>query len=134
MKVVIDVSMIIHLLLFDRTTLNRASELISEFEAPHLYKSECANALLQYIKHDKLSSDVSIEYWNMAHDFISQFHSLDIRLIELVISLSIQHRISAYDAQYLAIAKSKQLKLFTRDKKLAKAAESENLLFDMSLI
>lgn len=90
---------------------------------PSLWPFEVASCLLVAERRNRISADQSVE-------FIHQLRQLQIHierreslwLWQAILPLARQHRLSAYDAAYLDLAKRESLPLATRDAHLHHAA------------
>jgi len=82
---------------------------------PPLWQSEFCNVMLGYIRRDDIALDTAIVYFQEAKQVIRIDQSPP---AQSVLSLSIQHNISAYDATYAALAQQKNVQHVTYDKKL----------------
>lgn len=87
-----------------------------KWAAPPLWRSEFRNVLSLYIRHKSLPQEVAMECMNKAESLMGE------RAYEvnsgMVLSLTSQHPISAYDAEYVSLAKSLRVPLVTTDKKI----------------
>ena len=126
MRIVLDVSAVVPVILGnDKVTHNilRQCDIIL---APALYQSELGNTLLQYLKHDVISADEAIAYFEQGVNLISKFVDMHITFTDIMLT-ALKLSISYYDAEYLHLARSSGCKLLTGDKKLQIAAISESL-------
>ena len=86
---------------------------------PPLWRSEFLNVLAVAVKNDILDSEQAFRAWRVA---VRLFGRSEIEPGgEAVLSVAISDAISAYDAQFVALARAKSLLLVTGDKKLRRA-------------
>jgi predicted nucleic acid-binding protein len=94
-----------------------------DFLAPMLLKYEMANALKSAVLQKRLAL-------NLAKEILVKFLQLPIIYIETdfqkALDLAIKHKISAYDASYIQLAKTRNLKFISLDAKLTRLAKREN--------
>ena len=84
--------------------------------APVLWKSEFRNVLALYMRKGFLSYENSILLLNEVESFMKE-HEFDVNSND-VMKLVSNSNCSAYDCEYVALAQSLNLKLYTSDKKL----------------
>ncbi|HEX4086866.1 MAG TPA: type II toxin-antitoxin system VapC family toxin [Chthoniobacteraceae bacterium] len=87
--------------------------------APNLWRYEFKNVLATYIRFAGLSVETAIEVFDKAAEIILP-QNVEIASA-MIIRLASERKLSAYDAEYLALAASIDLKLVTLDKGLLKA-------------
>jgi predicted nucleic acid-binding protein len=120
--IVVDVNVIAYLLIHgektsDAQTLRR---LEPEWLVPNLWRDEFLNILATYVRQGGTGIDSAKNLWRSAEVLFSVNEcSAD---PSLVLELSDRYRVSAYDAQYLAVAIDSSLTLVTEDKALRRAA------------
>ncbi|HPO17493.1 MAG TPA: type II toxin-antitoxin system VapC family toxin [Candidatus Hydrogenedentes bacterium] len=126
-KWVIDASVAIKLLVdeedSDRVHLffARGTETgVARYYVPGIFFVECANVLWKYVtRHDYPAAHAQK---NLSRLFDFGFNVLDTSLLaENAFKLAIKHRISVYDASYLAASSFVPSPLITADNRLAKA-------------
>lgn len=88
---------------------------------PTLWWFEMLNIVAMNERRGRLSAESSAE-------FLALLHDLDIEIDQspdqvVILSLAREHRLTAYDAAYLALALRERLPLATFDRELAKAAQ-----------
>ena len=126
-RVAVDASVALKWRLKDEEATAQADALLDdflsgalEFLVPTLFDYEIANALYVAVIRDRLTEDDAL---TALQDF-QQYNIQRIPFRELqkqTFKLAYQHRRSAYDSAYLALAQSENLWLYTGDKKLANA-------------
>ena len=84
------------------------------WRAPRLWRYEVLNALSNLMKAGMISKVKVSEVYNRASAFM-QYHEQD-ALPERVIDLVDNHKLTAYDAQYAALAIENHCPVYTRDK------------------
>lgn len=97
-----------------------------DWAVPALWRSELRNVLALYLRKSLINFDVALtiqtEMEAMFHDREYNVSSLDVLL------LITQSSCSAYDCEFVALAKSFGCKLVTMDKKLAQAFPDMTIL------
>lgn len=90
-----------------------------EWRLPELWRHEYLNILATYVKHGAVTVAVAGRLWRQATHLLASFtrpvdmlHALD---------LAARHGISAYDAQFLALAQGLGIRCVTEDRSLLKA-------------
>ena len=90
---------------------------MSGLYVPDLFFVECANVLWQYVRR----TPYPVEQARQSMVRLKQF-ALKVTptgdLVSVALDLAIAHRISAYDACYLALAQRLEIELVTADQKL----------------
>lgn len=111
----------------DNTLAEQAMMRMAEEDAvaPDLLRHEIRSILLSAEKRERISAD-------FVHSALARFRGLPLQLVgpgddTEVVRLSRKHRLSAYDAAYLALALLEQLPLATLDRRLADAAGAEGV-------
>jgi predicted nucleic acid-binding protein len=122
--IVVDVNVIAYLLIAgDKTQLaQQVYQKEPSWFAPTLWRHEFLNILATFVRHGggKLSDVESI--WQQATTQFSQ-HQREVEMLA-ALQLATQHNISAYDAQYIALAHQLNTVCVSEDQKLAKAFPS----------
>ena len=91
-----------------------------ELHAPALLSFELANTCLKKLKREPAASrETILDQHRFAQHLPVKVHEID---FEELLPLAEQHKLSAYDASYLWLARSLGLELVTLDDKLNKAA------------
>lgn len=138
----IDASVVLSFLLPDEINQEQARKLFSEYSkgklrfiAPLLLNCEITNGLKTAIIRKRISL-------KRGKQLLEQFLKLKIALIggenfTQVLELAIEYGISAYDAEYVSLAKKEECQLLTADKKLinqiGKRYSSIKLLVDLKI-
>ncbi len=87
-----------------------------EWAAPILWRSEFRNLLATYIRHSRMLMADAIGYFGDAEKFLlGREHVGDSRII---LSLAHESGRSAYDCEFVAVAKDLRVPLVTNDRKL----------------
>ena len=100
---------------------------------PRLWEYEVSNVMSNLIKHKLVTMSQCLEFWDL-------LQQLDITVVELDqtyglssrILLSVEEKISTYDAAYLDLASYLNIQLATTDKKLMQAAKNLQRFFTIS--
>lgn len=88
----------------------------SKWATPPLWRSELRNVLTLYVRHKSMSPEIALDRMNEAESILSEWeYEVD---TEMVLDLTKRHPISAYDAEYVSLAKSLDVPLVTTDKKI----------------
>ena len=90
----------------------------SIWAAPYLWRSEFRNILTVYLRQKILTLDECIERINSANKLL-QNHEFELDS-DSVLSLASSCSLSAYDCEYVVLARQLSLKLVTNDKKIIK--------------
>ena len=118
--IVVDTNVIAYLFIKGEKTESAKSLLLydSEWIAPFLWKSEFRNILALYLRKKYLRFDDALLILNEAENFMSEneFEVNSKEILELVNNSNC----SAYDCEFVALAKRLNLKLYTLDKKIFK--------------
>jgi predicted nucleic acid-binding protein len=126
---VVDASIAGAWLLPDETSIVADAALIrlesDEAIVPDLFRHEVLNLLLSAERRNRISIEVLYDALHRLETF--RLRTETIANSNLVIDLSRKHRLSGYDATYLAVAKHLQLPLATLDKHLIAAATAEDV-------
>ena len=91
-------------------------QLDSRWATPPLWRSDLRNVLTLYVRHKSMSPEFALDRMNEAESILSEWeYEVD---TEMVLDLTKRHPISAYDAEYVSLAKSIDVPLVTTDKKI----------------
>ncbi len=118
--IVADVNLIAYLLIRGNQTqkVQNVYQLDPEWKLPYLWRHEFLNILNKYVQHGGMPIEQSYILWEKAIDtFLTSECPVD---YQDVLSVSVQYGISAYDAQYVSLAKQLEIKLITEDKSLSR--------------
>ena len=116
--IVVDTNIITYrLIIGDKTDKTiELEKLDSDWIAPVLWRFEFLNVLSTLTKNNYLEIDQNILIWKNAESLLqNKEYSVD---PEAVLKISVENKISAYDAQYIVLAKMYKTKCITEDKKL----------------
>ena len=119
--IVVDTNVISYLLL--PTPMTTAAENLylndAEWSAPLLWRSELRNVLALYMRKELLALDAALALQEKAQDLLEgrefQVQSTD------VLRLAHSSGCSAYDCEFISLAKDLGTRLYTADKRLLKA-------------
>ena len=91
----------------------------SEWVAPMLWRSEFRNTLATYVRHGEMSLDQAIRIQDEAEALMngSEYEVESIAVLRLAESSGC----SAYDCEYVALAKNLGVRLFTMDRQVLRA-------------
>ena len=116
--VVVDVNVLVYLLTDSpsRALARRVHEIDPVWRVPPLWRHELLNVLATLTRQQVLDQDGALTLWRNALGLLgSREQQPD---MEQALSLAIGQRISAYDAQYVALAIACAVPLISEDKKL----------------
>ncbi len=119
--IVVDTNVITYLIL-QRDKTDQAQTLYrkdSDWIVPALWRHEFLNVLANYVRHGGVDYNDVEKAWNQA---ISCFGDKE-RQVDMLFALRLAgtHNISAYDAQYIALAENLGVTCITEDQRLLKA-------------
>lgn len=90
----------------------------SSWIAPPLWQSEFRNLLLNYIRHDVMNLEEGI---NLMEDALITMQNRDLTPSNnLILTLAANSSLSAYDCEFVALAREINCKLVTVDKQIIK--------------
>lgn len=98
-----------------------------EGHVPDVAYAETVSGLTKYVRSDLLPATLAGEILEQVVK-LPLFAHRHARLARASLSLALEHRLSAYDASYLALAQSLDVPLVTADRRLAAAAGNAELL------
>jgi predicted nucleic acid-binding protein len=118
--IVVDTSVIAYLLIYGEYSQNarRLFKKDPEWISPYLWRSEFRSVLSLYMRKGFLSYPDSILLMKEAENLLLGME-YEVRS-ETVLEIINNSKISAYDAEFIALAKDLKLKLYTSDKSLLK--------------
>ena len=100
----------------------------SEWAAPILWRSEFRNVLAFYMRHQNLELEKAIKIMNEATHLMNEN---EYEVISLdVLQLAESSGCSAYDCEFVALAKDLGVSLITSDKKVLKAFPQYTISLD----
>ena len=116
--VVVDTNILVYLLLPSDFSLDveKLYETDSDWCAPYLWKSEFRNVLAGYFRKQLISRDALEVFFEQAQALVrgNEYDVASSAIFELVKNSSC----SAYDCEYIALAKELEVSCFTYDKKI----------------
>ena len=118
--IVVDVNVVAYLLVEGEKTAaaQRLLQRYPDWRLPVLWRHEYLNILATFARAGGVTADEARMLWRRAVAlFVPQELSVD---MESALALAVRHRISAYDAQYLALAQQIKTICVTEDKRLLK--------------
>jgi predicted nucleic acid-binding protein len=97
----------------------------SDWVLPELWRHEYLNVLANYLRFDHTPMETLLAAWQQATSLFKN----SVKPVDMLQALRLAGdlNISAYDAQYLALAQTFDIKLVTEDRKLRKAAPDMTL-------
>ncbi len=101
----------------EHTALARHAQMLDPAWAlPSLWQHEFLNALVMMERHQDVSEHMAMEIWRATRsEFALQERAVD---IERAMHLAVQHHITGYDAQFVALAEELDVPLLTEDRDL----------------
>lgn len=116
--IVVDTNVITYLVIEGQQTriAERIMEADHEWIAPYLWRSEFRNALVKYLRRDLISLDEAHEYMRIAVKVMggSEYAVPS----AAVLALANRSRLSAYDCEFVVLARLRRLPLITADQKI----------------
>ena len=118
--IVVDTNIISYF--YIHSNFNRQAERIHEIDsiwaAPRLWRSEFRNVLISHIRKKRLTFAESIDIFKVA-EILMKGNEYDVSSSQ-VIRLSYESGCSAYDCEYVYLARHLDVRLITEDKKIIK--------------
>lgn len=119
--IIVDTNIITYLFIEGENTVKAENALKkdSEWAAPILWRSEFRNVLSFYMRHQNLELDKAIKIMNEATHLMNknEYNVISLDVLQLAESSGC----SAYDCEFVALAKDLGISLVTLDKKVLKA-------------
>lgn len=114
--IVVDVNVIAYLLIAGKKTAEARAvrELDADWIVPDLWRDEFLNILATYVRHGGTDLQTATALWLSALALFEGKESVADSITTL--DLAVRHQLSAYDAQYLAVAADYGVRLITEDK------------------
>lgn len=128
--IVVDTNVITYLFIEGENTSKAEDALKSdeEWAAPILWRSEFRNVLAFYIRNQSLELDKAIKIMNEAANLMND-NEYDVISLD-VLKLAELSECSAYDCEFVALAKDLDIPLITLDKKVLKAFPQYTISLD----
>lgn len=125
--IVVDVNVIAYLLIQGEKTADAQAvrQLDPDWYVPDLWRDEWLNILATYVRQRGIALVTAKELWQTAVDLFAGYEQRADPLT--VLDLASRFGISAYDAQYLAVATALGAKLMTEDQALCRAAPQQTI-------
>lgn len=119
--IVVDVNVIAYLLIAGEKTAEAHAvwQLDADWIVPDLWRDEFLNILSTYIRHGGTSLETATTLWLSAVGLFEGKESVAGPIATL--ELAERYQLSAYDAQYLAVAMAYDARIITEDKALLRA-------------
>lgn len=128
--IVVDTNIVTYLLIDGAHTAQaeKALQKDGSWAAPVLWKSEFRNVLSVYIRRQYLELDQAVKLMNEAEYLLNdnQYHVSSLE----VLKLALVSGCSAYDCEFVALAKDLGIPLITLDKKILKAFPNFSIALD----
>ena len=119
--IVIDTNLVAYALIEGaRTALAfQVQEKDAQWRLPVLWQHEFLNILATYVQHAGMEPHEALAIWDRALTLLTPCE----RLVDMTLALhlALTHRVSAYDAQFIALAQSLNVVCLTEDRRLLKA-------------
>lgn len=129
--IVVDTNIIAYLIVRGEQTENATKAMMrdSEWHAPLLWRSEFTNVLAQHVRLRELPLASAKEHFHFAESLMKgREHAVDARE---VLDVSISSGASAYDCEFIVLARDLRVDFVTTDRKLAvRFPEQARLLAD----
>lgn len=128
--IVVDTNIITYLFIEGENTAKAESVLQknAEWAAPILWRSEFRNVLAFYMRHQNLELDKAVKIMNAAVHLMNE-HEYDVISLD-VLQLAESSGCSAYDCEFVALAKNLGVSLVTSDKKILKTFPQYTISLD----
>lgn len=125
--IAVDVNVIAYLLIAGEKTVEarQVHELDADWVVPNLWRDEFLNILATYVRQGGTSLESAKKLWSSAVDLFEGKERVAGSIATL--ELADQYRLSAYDAQYLAVAVEFGVTLITEDKSLLRTVPQHTL-------
>ena len=126
--IVVDTNVIAYLFIKGERTQSAQRLLTyhSDWAVPALWRHEFLNILATFVNHGGGNTTDALILWQKAHSLMAN-RELEVSLSDTLI-LATTSKISAYDAQFITLAKNLGCPLITEDKKLHKIfAEAKSM-------
>ena len=121
--IVVDASVVVYLLLPHPTFTAQADRVLDadpDWSAPPLWRSEVRNALIQHVRHRGLAPEQAMRLLDTAEDLLGA-RTFDVASQD-VMALSEQSGCTAYDCEYVTLAKHLGVPLVTTDRQVLSAS------------
>jgi len=120
--IVADVNLVAYLLISGEHTKEASAVLHKDavWSVPYLWRSEFRNILAMYIQHRGISLNDATLIWDNAASLV-RHHEYTVDA-QAILSLVSRQPMTAYDAEYVALARHLGVPLVTFDRKLLAAA------------
>lgn len=119
--IVVDVNVVVYFFVQGEKT-SAARDLMRldpDWRLPMLWRHEYLNVLATLVREDHATLDEGQQLWRQAVESLAEGeHNVD---MEAALALAVEKRISAYDAQYIALARQLGTVCVTQDKRLLAA-------------
>ena len=118
--IVVDTSIIAHLWIPSQYS-DLTKQLLTidrDWISPYLWRSEFRNVVFKYLCKDIIERDKAIEIISFAEEFMLH-REYEVPSKEIV-SLGMKSKLSAYDCEFVCLAKLKDVDLVTLDRDIAK--------------
>ena len=122
--IVVDTNIVAYAMIEGEKTLfaRRLREKESRWRLPSLWRHEFLNVLSAYGRENRIAIPQLETLWGLA---VSHFAAGESPVdMEKALKLAVQHRISAYDAQFVALAQTLNIPCITEDRRLQKTFPS----------
>ena len=116
--IVVDVNVVAYLLIAgDKTELaQQAWAKVPQWRVPALWRHEMLNVLAAYVRSGGATGEDAVTIWRQAIALLGSEEEQP--PVEQALLLAAEHEISAYDAQYVALALTHRLPLVSGDRVL----------------
>jgi predicted nucleic acid-binding protein len=122
--IVLDTTVIVYALIEGAHTAlaRKVMRLDREWRVPGLWAHEFLNVLVTYVRHDGMHPDHAVSLWRRANLLLAESTRPPNPLVAL--HIAIEHKIAAYDAEYLALARELGVCCVTADRELFRKVPS----------
>ena len=125
--IVVDTNIIAYLFISGEYSKHAENVLFKDpqWAAPLLWRSELRSVLSQYIKKELISLADAVDIMDNASQLMEN-NEYDVNS-RLVLTLAEQSSLSAYDCEFIALARDLSVKFVTADQKIAEAFPEQTL-------
>ena len=116
--IVVDTNIVVYALTEGPQTplARKVRRLDPQWRLPDLWQHECLNFLATYVRQGGISLGIARRLWLEATQLLAGcVHPVDMLL---ALQLAVEHDISAYDAQFIAVAQQLGVLCITEDRRL----------------
>lgn len=125
--IVVDTNLVVYLFVAgEKTSLSRQVYARDpDWVVPSLWKHEFLNVLATSVRQEVLTLEQALLVWQYGQDFL---HRRERRVnMASALNWAVEQRVSAYDAQFIVLARELECKLITEDRRLRAKSRGQAL-------